>query len=78
MANGDFINKTNSMNANESIFQQLRDYFNNTPEEELRREWKEFDKYNNIGPTIEEWLNEVSQISPEHQAVIEKYKKEKP
>ena len=65
------------MNANESIFQRLRDYFNNTPEEELRKEWMEFSKYNSIGPEIDEWLNEVSQISPEHQAVIEKYNKEK-
>ena len=64
------------MNANESIFQRLRDYFNNTPEDVLRKEWIEFSKYNSIGPTIDEWLNEVAQISSEHQAVIEKYKKE--
>ena len=65
------------MNANESIFQQLKEHFECTPEEELRKEWVEYDKYNKIGPTINKWLNEVAQISSEHQAVIEKYKKEK-
>lgn len=63
------------MNANESIFQQLKAHFENTPEDELRREWIEYSKYNNIGPTINEWLNEVSQISPEHKAVIEGHAK---
>lgn len=61
------------MNANESIFQQLKEHFNNTPEEELRREWVRYNKYNNIGPTIEEWLSSVKEISPEHKEVIEKY-----
>ena len=65
------------MNANESIFQRLKEHFEKTPEEELRKEWMEFSKYNSIGPEIDEWLNEVAQVSQEHKAVIEKYKKEK-
>lgn len=63
------------MNTNESIFQQLKEHFENTPEEELRKEWMRFNKYNSIGPKIDEWLNEVAQISPEHKAVIEKHTK---
>lgn len=57
----------------DSIFQQLKEHFNNTPEEELRREWVRYNKYNNIGPTIEEWLNLVKEVSQEHKEVIEKY-----
>ena len=34
----------------------------------------EFDKYNKIGPTIEEYFSYVAEISPEHRAVIEKHK----
>lgn len=75
MVNGDFTNKTNNMNANESIFQRLKEYFNNTPEEVLRKEWMEFSKYNSIGPTIDEWLSMVKETSPEHKAVIEKYER---
>jgi hypothetical protein len=62
------------MNANESIFQKLKSHFENTPEEELRKEWAEFDKYNKIGPTVEEYFSYVAEISPEHKAVIERHK----
>ena len=57
------------------IFQQLKEYFNNTPEEELRREWVRYNKYNKIGPTIEEWLSLVKEVSQEHKEVIEKYER---
>ena len=41
------------MNA---ILEQLKEYFNNTPRDVIEKEWHEYDKYNEIGPTVGEYL----------------------
>ena len=34
----------------------LQDYFNNTSPEQLEKDWKELEKFNQYGPDIEECL----------------------
>lgn len=43
----------------DSIIKQLKEHFANTPQEVLEQEWKEYSKYNEIGPTIDEYLQAV-------------------
>ena len=38
------------------LLQQLKDYFVNTPREIIEKEWHEYDKYNEIEPTVNEYL----------------------
>lgn len=40
----------------DAILQQLKEYFNNTPRDVVEKEWHEYDKYNQIGPTVNEYL----------------------
>ena len=47
------------MNA---ILEQLKEYFSNTPRDVIEKEWHEYDKYNEIGPTINEYLAFLDQI----------------
>ena len=47
------------MNA---ILEQLREYFKKTPRDVIEREWNEYDKYNNVGPTVNEYLGYVDKI----------------
>lgn len=47
------------MNA---ILEQLKEYFNNTPRDVIEKEWHEYDKYNEIGPTVNEYLAFINQI----------------
>ena len=44
------------------LLQQLKDYFDNTPREIIEKEWHEYDKYNEIGPTVKEYLEYVNKI----------------
>ena len=44
------------------LLQQLKDYFDNTPREVVEKEWHEYDKYNKIGPSVEEYLEYVNKI----------------
>ena len=42
-----------------SILNQLIEYFNNTPRDVIEKEWREYDKYNEIGPTVKEYLEYI-------------------
>lgn len=42
------------------FLKQLKEYFNKTPRDTLEKEWHEYDKYNSIGPTVNEFLKEYS------------------
>ena len=53
----------------DKIIEQLKEHFANTPQEVLEQEWKEYIKYNEIGPTIDEYIQEV-----ERQKMREKIK----
>lgn len=44
------------------LLQQLKDYFANTPREIIEKEWHEYDKYNEIEPTVKEYLEYVNKI----------------
>lgn len=38
------------------LIQGLQDYLNNTPPEQLEKDWKELEKFNQYGPDMEECL----------------------
>jgi recombinational DNA repair protein RecT len=42
----------------EELLEQLRKHFSSMTHEEIEKEWKEYDKYNNIGPTVNEFLEQ--------------------
>ena len=54
--------KEETMEDKPNLLQQLKDYFNNTPREVIEKEWHEYDKYNDIGPSIEEYIKYVNSI----------------
>ena len=39
------------------IIQGLEDYLNNTPPEQLKKDWEELEKYNQYGPEMEDCLD---------------------
>ncbi len=45
----------------DAILKQLKEYFNNTPRDIIEKEWHEYDEYNKIGPTVNEYLSFVNQ-----------------
>lgn len=45
-----------------NFVEQLINYFNNTPRETIEKEWREYDKYNKIGPTVNEYMDFVNSI----------------
>ena len=47
----------NEMEKKSKILQALEDYFNNTPPEQLEKDWQELEKYNQIGPDVLECLD---------------------
>ena len=38
-----------------SLSEQLKDYFSNTPQEQLDKDWEELKHWNEIGPDVFEW-----------------------
>ena len=44
------------------LLQQLKEYFDKTPKEIIEKEWHEYDKYNEIGPSVEEYLEYINNI----------------
>lgn len=44
------------MTKSTKILRQLEEYFNTTPKEVLDKEWAEVQELNNIGPTVDEYL----------------------
>lgn len=56
----DEVLKRNNM---EKVYDKLKQYFNTTPKEQIQKDWEEIKKYNEIGPTVEEYLNYVKQYN---------------
>lgn len=52
--------KEETMKSKSNLLQQLKEYFNNTPREVIEKEWHEYDKYNEIGPKVNEYLEYVN------------------
>ena len=42
-----------------SLSEQLKDYFNNTPQEQLDKDWEELKHWNEIGPEVDEYIKSV-------------------
>ena len=38
------------------MLQKLKEYFNNTPKEQLEKDLEEIEQYQNIGPTVDEYI----------------------
>ena len=47
----------------EELLEQLREHFRSMSQEELEKEWKEYDMYNNVGPTVNEFLEQYEKDS---------------
>lgn len=48
----DFLNE-----RTQTLVDELREYFENTPQDQLDKDWKEInEKYGNVGPTVDEYL----------------------
>lgn len=52
--------KEETMESKPNLLQQLKEYFDNTPRDVLEKEWHEYDKYNEIGPTVNEYLEYIN------------------
>ena len=39
-----------------SMYEKLKDYFENTPKEQIEKDWKETEKYDEVGPTVKEFI----------------------
>jgi hypothetical protein len=42
-----------------NFFEELKLYFENTPKEKIAEDWAETEKYNEIGPTVDEYFCET-------------------
>lgn len=48
------------INMNKSfMLQELKEYFNYTSKEQLEKDWEEIKQYQNIGPTMDEYIEYV-------------------
>lgn len=61
-----------------TLLEQLRKYFDNTPRGVIEEEWAKFDGYDNVGPTVDEflsftdqWLFEWKNVSEEKVTIVE-------
>ena len=54
--------KEEAMENEFNLLHQLKDYFDNTPREVVEKEWHEYDKYNEISPKVNEYLEYVNNI----------------
>ena len=43
----------------DSILEQLKNYFNNASPEQLKKDWDELNEWNKVGPTVDEYLEDV-------------------
>lgn len=61
------------------VFESLKNYFENTPSEQIEKDWEELKKYNEIGPGIEEFLSVQKQFAKDmenqnNQEITENFK----
>lgn len=42
-----------------SLLEQIQDYFKNTSKEQIEKDWEEIKPWNNIGITVDEYLEGV-------------------
>jgi hypothetical protein len=46
------------------IYNSLKEYFENTPKEQLDKDWEEIEPLNNIGVDVLEWAEFAKKIKP--------------
>lgn len=46
-----------------NLFKSLKDYFENTPKDVLENDWKEIEPFNEIEPTINDFLKHNNKIN---------------
>ena len=59
--------KEETMESKPNLLQQLKEYFDNTPREVIEKEWHELSYLNEIGPTVEEYLECVKKYRQSYQ-----------
>lgn len=59
--------KKETMERKPNLLQQLKEYFDNTPREVLEKEWNELSYLNEIGPTVDEYLECVKKYRQSNQ-----------
>ena len=52
-------------NNNQSILESLKEYFNNTDPEQIEKDWKSTEKYDQIGPTVEALFTKINEAQEE-------------
>ena len=45
-----------------NVKEQLKDYFSNTPQEQLDKDWEELKHWNEIGPDVFEWAKNIKSL----------------
>lgn len=56
-----------TMESKPNILQQLKEYFDNTPRDVIEKEWEELSYLNEIGPTVNEYLECVKKYRQSNQ-----------
>ena len=71
---------TNEFSGNESskvniLLDELKEYFDNTSEEQIKLDWEKSKPFDNIGPTVEEYFEETEKLNElkELERLKEKY-----
>lgn len=39
------------------LLDSLQEYFDNTPQEQLDKDWEKLKEWENVGPSVEEYIN---------------------
>lgn len=45
-----------------TILEELKEYFENTPIEQVRKDWESLSEWADVGPTLEEYLEEINEV----------------
>lgn len=45
-----------------TILEELKEYFKNTPIEQIKKEWESLSEWADVGPTLEEYLEEINEV----------------
>ena len=43
----------------DNILEQLKNYFKNASPEQLKKDWDELNEWNKVGPTVDEYLEDI-------------------
>lgn len=51
------------------LFESLKEYFDNASPEQLKKDWEKLKEWENVGPTVDEYINSLKEagIYKEHE-----------